>query len=386
MSLDDAPPWRREPYRWLFPLGVALAWAGVLPWLRYAVSAPAPWRPLMHSTVQIQGFMTCFALGFLFTAIPRRTGTAAPGALPLLVGAGGAVGSAAAASAEWHLGAQAGWMVAVGALLAFAIRRFRSPAASRRPPTSFVWIPCALLLGLAGAGTMMAYGRAHDSFTAYRLGQLLVTQGVFVGLVVGVGGMVIRLITRGESPPDASPSPIARRARALHLAAAIALASTFAIEALGHPRLGAGLRAPLTLAVLLRAADLHRRPTLPGAHRWLVWLSAWAIPLGYALAASLPRQTVGLHVVFIAGFGMMALAIGLHVTCAHGGRQDLARASPVYVRALGALLVAATVARALQDLDAPRMRVWMGTATGCFLLASVMWGIGVLRVHLTPRG
>src|SRR5207248_1263424 len=32
-SVGNAPLWRREPYRLLFPLGIVLSWTGVLPWL-----------------------------------------------------------------------------------------------------------------------------------------------------------------------------------------------------------------------------------------------------------------------------------------------------------------------------------------------------------------
>jgi len=77
-SVGGAPLWRREPYRILFPLGVVLAWAGVLHWLLLALGIAGEYRSIFHSMAQIQGFIVCFAIGFLFTMIPRRTGTDAP--------------------------------------------------------------------------------------------------------------------------------------------------------------------------------------------------------------------------------------------------------------------------------------------------------------------
>ena len=51
----------------------------------------------------------------------------------------------------------------------------------------------------------------------------------------------------------------------------------------------------------------------------MVWLSAWAIPAGYLGAAAEPwAAQAGLHVVFIGGFALMALSVGIHVSLAHG--------------------------------------------------------------------
>ncbi len=66
MSLNS---WRSKPYRLLFPLGWLLAWAGVLHWLLHSVGLLADYRPVFHAITQIQGFMLCFALGFLLTAL-----------------------------------------------------------------------------------------------------------------------------------------------------------------------------------------------------------------------------------------------------------------------------------------------------------------------------
>jgi uncharacterized protein involved in response to NO len=61
-----------------FPLGIALAWAGVAHWYLLSIGAIENYRPIFHSMAQIQGFMTCFAAGFLLTMIPRRTGSDPP--------------------------------------------------------------------------------------------------------------------------------------------------------------------------------------------------------------------------------------------------------------------------------------------------------------------
>jgi uncharacterized protein involved in response to NO len=224
-------------------------------------------------------------------------------------------------------------------------------------------------------------------FWLHDLGRLFLLQGMFLGLVVGVGGMVLPLLTRGTAPPDASAARRDHLERAGHLLAAVLLAGSFWVENRMSQPWGLALRAALTLAVLLLSGGIHRLPSVPGWHRRLVWLSAWMIPAGYTLAALFPLQMkAGLHVVFIGGFALMALSVGLHVTLAHGGYTRLVSGRPWQVPGFGGLLVAATVLRALCDFDPARFFLWLGAASAAFLLATIVWGsLLVPRLLRAPR-
>jgi len=379
-ALSEAPAWRREPYRVLFPLGLFLTWAGVLHWFLHGLGFLPDYRPVFHSIVQIQGFMMCFAVGFLFTAIPRRTGTWPPAAWQMVVALLAPVGCTVAAWFKAWAWSQACWAAMVLVLFGFAARRFRSAKANRRPPNSFLWIPMSFLMGIAGTGLIAVYGAlGGQDFALHDLGRLLLLQGMFVGLVVGVGGLVFPLITRGQGPPDGSTSAADRWARAGHVAAALALAGSFWVEVYLSLRGGLVLRALLVLILLLFSARLWRLPNLPGGHRWLVWLSGWMIPSGYLLAALFPwAKKAGLHVVFIGGFALMALSVGLHVTLAHGGHKRLLGGRPWQVPFYGGLLLLAVVFRALVDFDGRRFFPWLAASSGVFLLASICWAILVI--------
>src|SRR5262245_15219108 len=115
LALAEAagPRWRAEPYRLLFPLGALLAWAGVLHWLLLASSAIAEYRSTFHAITQIQGFMTCFAVGFLFTFIPRRTGGLPASAWQIAVAVVAPVATTAFAWFEWWVPSQACWVIEV---------------------------------------------------------------------------------------------------------------------------------------------------------------------------------------------------------------------------------------------------------------------------------
>src|SRR4051812_44952015 len=80
--------WRKNPYRLLFPLGAALLICGVLPWAGFGLGLGG-YRSAFHSTVQIEGFLMTFALGFLFTFLPRKTQTEPPSIAELAIAAFG---------------------------------------------------------------------------------------------------------------------------------------------------------------------------------------------------------------------------------------------------------------------------------------------------------
>ena len=388
-SIDEtgASVWRREPYRVFFPLGLALAWAGVLHWLLHGVGLLQDYRPVFHSITQIQGFLMCFALGFLLTAIPRRTGTAPPAAWQMILAGVSSVAIVVCAWRGWFGASQVFWLVIVITLIAFAVKRFRAAQATRRPPNSFVWIPLSLTIGVAGSLLIVLYGLLGDeSYRLHELGRLLLLQGMFAGLIIGAGGMVLPLLTRGAGPPDGQATTRDRRARLAHVVAALLLAGSFWWEQTIDLQSGLAFRALLVGSLLIVVAGIWRRPSVPGWHRRLVWLSAWIIPLGYTLAALFPEQKkAGLHVVFIGGFAMMALSVGLHVTLAHGGHQALARGRPWQVPLYGGFLIVSAVLRVLVDFDPARFFTWLAVSAGAFLVATLWWaGLALPRMRKVP--
>ncbi|MCW8139224.1 MAG: NnrS family protein [Planctomycetota bacterium] len=373
-ALDDgAPLWRREPYRLLFPLGVVLGWVGVAKWLLLATAGVGTFSSADHAIAQVQGFMMCFAAGFLLTAIPRRTGSAPASAGVVLVVALAPTLTTIAAVLERFAWSQAAWLVLVATLVGFVVRRLRGGAAARRrPPVAFVWVPLSFLMGLAGSLLMAFRALGPEWRPLHTVGKGLLVQGMFVGLILGVGSMVIPLITRATAPPDASPRD--RLALGGHLLGALLLAGSFVVEEYVDARAGLGLRGLVALVVLVGAARLVRRPTVPGLHRWLVWLGAWCVPLGLLLAAAFPSQRTGaLHLVFLGGFATLAFAVAVHVTLAHAGDERLLLGRPWQVVALGLLLVAALAFRLGVSFDPARLWLWLGLSSVAFLLATAAW-------------
>ncbi len=378
--MNQVSIWRNQPYRPFFFLGLLLALAGVGHWLLYALG----WLPAaqggFHAFTQIQGFMACFACGFLFTMIPRRTATAPPATWQMALGLAAPVLLVLFSWMQAFAWAQLTWLLLVLVMVSFVVARMRGSGGAsgsgsgRRPPNSFVWIPLAFLTSLLGAGFLLAYEWADLSLQCHRFGRLLVTQGLFLGLIFGVGGMFIPLVTRGESSSDGAADASGARIRLTHALAWLLLLGSFYLEVWQRPVLGLGLRALLVAMVLVLACRAHRPVTSTGLHRHMILFSVRMLPLGYALAALMPdKPQIGMHVVFVLGFALLTLCVGMHVALAHGGAQHLVQKNPLQVPIFGLLMLLALCCRGLYELDPGHRMLWLGLASALFVLASMVW-------------
>ena len=382
--VDAAPTWRRQPYRLFFPLGLVHVWAGLVPWLYVAFGGHGHQTQVYHSIVQVQGFLVCFALGFLFTMVPRRTRTDAPTAIEMLVAVVCPVAITVCAAFEALGLSQVFWFVLVADLVLFWVRRVRRAEPQHGPLPGFVWLPIGLLMGVAGAVLFGVYGAlGPDHFRIHELAQLFLLQGLFLSLVAGVGSMVFPLLTRGQ--PAGGIDPRADAKRAVHLLASFGLAGTFFLEVYGSHRWGYLCRGALVLALLLWAGTIWRRPSVPGANRWLVWLAAWLVPLGLLIAGALPefRFQAGLHVTFVGGFATLAFAVAAHVSLAHGGRKPELERWSWQIVGYGALFLVAAAARVRMEFDPQGYLLWLGVAAGSFLLGTLAWAALVLPSLVT---
>ncbi len=373
-------PWRSDPYRLLFPLGAVLAVAAVLPFPLHSAGGGS--LALFHSVAQILGFLTCFVVGFLFTFIPRRTHTPPPDAWELTVAV--AIPPVAVASA-WVNAGQTPYVLWLGLMvvvIVFAVTRMRA-AAPGRLPAVMVWVPLSLAAGAIGAvlsavAPFLAGGGAPPSWV---IGRGLLVQGLVAGLVLGVGGILVPQLTRGEAAPEEPDRARLRRGTAAHALAALAFFASFPVEVLVDLRLGLALRALVATLVLVIAARAYRPPTVPGLHRRLVWLGAWLVPVGFWMAAIFPaHRAATLHVVFVGGFAQIALGVATHVVLSHGGRPERLSSSPFSLRAMTLLLAGAFVSRILAGVDFAHIARWLSWAGLAFMGAIAAWSAAVVPV------
>lgn len=364
---------RREPFRLFFPLAVVLGWIGIGHWLLYATGAVASYSCLFHGLVQVQAFLMAFALGFLLTAIPRRTGSPPPSIGELAVGVVALCTVVIAALYEWWAASELAYAALFVLLLQFAIRRFLGRSAARRPPAAFVLIPIGMLHGLVGAACIAASTLRDASPALLAFGRLLVEQGVFLCWVVGIGGLVLPLMSGDTPPADLGSSPRERRKALAYAAAGVAMFASFVVEQRGGVTAGPLLRAAVVTLGLALGGGAWRPPGNPGLHRRLVWLAVWLMPVGLVWAGVSPDYRIpALHVLFIGGFALIAFGVATHVALSHLDLHALAAGSPPAVAVLGASIVIAMLGRVVADWSHTYFE-HLGAAAAVWLVGTAVW-------------
>ncbi len=365
-----------EPFRLLFPVGTAIGLFGVLLWPAF-VGKLWPAHPgVMHARIMIEGFMTCFVIGFLGTALPRLLD------VPRL-GGGEALGYAAAlAGVAWlHACGNAFWgdqlfFLALGSfLMGLGIRAlFRKDT----PPPGFVLVGMGMLSALFGVATQVAAHVSPEALPAgvAVFGRLLLLQGYLLLPVMGVGAFLLPRffgLPNRHSFPESLELPAGWAGRAAFaLGCGLAVAAGFALEAAGMARWGLALRAAAVVAYFVREVPVHRAGWGGGSLAFGLRLALFSIPAGYALMAAWPDRAVPLlHVVFLTGFSLLAFVVASRVVLGHSGQSGKFRARLGSVTALVVLVVLAMLARVSADW-LPRVQL------AHYAYAAVLWSLGVV--------
>ncbi|HYL59193.1 MAG TPA: NnrS family protein [Candidatus Acidoferrales bacterium] len=365
--------WRSEPFRLFFPLGVLLAWIGVSHWLLYATGLTATYSCRFHGLVQMQAFMMAFAIGFLLTALPRRTQSPPVGRLEMAAFAAALIVTVFASVIDSWILAELAYGALFVLLIQFALRRFLSRDAGRAPPAAFVLLPIAALQGLSGAALIAAADANAVLPSAGYLGVLMVEQGVFLCLAIGIGSLVLPLMGGAPPPPDLGSSSRETWKAIAYAAAGIAIFASLVLEQRGFDRAGPLFRAIVVAIGLGLGGGALRRPGKPGAHRKLVWLAVWMMPLGLIAAAIWPDYRVpAMHILYIGGFSLMVFGVASHVAMSHLDMEQLALGRPPAVIILGTAFVVALLARLAADASHTYF-THLGWASAVWIAGSAVW-------------
>jgi uncharacterized protein involved in response to NO len=372
---------RNQPFRLFLPLGAASAVLGVGPWLLFWLGLESRWLGREHALIQFQGFLPCFAAGFLFTMLPRRTGTAPPGPVPLLLAAVGFPAAAVAGLLDAWLVAHAAYLLGLCGLGGYALAAPWRPE-GRRTPNAFVLLPLALVQGAAGALLLAAVDLGRAGRKAELLGRLLIEEGVFLTLFLGLGVFLFPVFAGLQAPPDSTSTVGSRCTRIAYLAAGLLLIASFVAQvAVGDvvsPRVGVrvgyGVRFAIALAFALGPWQLLRRPAKRGTARTFTRVAAAMIPLALGALTAFPDQRLPfLHLLLVGGFSLGALSIGAHVSFAHCGRPDLRDGTSRWLRAAALLVLLAALTRASADSLPDSFVAHLGSASLVWLLGLLCW-------------
>ena len=93
-----------------------------------------------------------------------------------------------------------------------------------------------------------------------------------------------------------------------------------------------------------------------------------------------------LHLTFVGGLSLLIFAVSLHVVYLHTGRERLAHARSWPVILIGALTVAAALARACAEHLADHYTDALALASALWLTGALVWGVSIFLMILRRPG
>lgn len=371
-----------QPYRLLFPIGALLAIHGTLLWPLHAWGIVPAYPGVPHARIMTEGFLACFVLGFLGTAIPRLIG--APG---LTVVEAATLASLLISAAALHTARQTLWgdqLFLLAVLCLVASLGIRAIVRKDLPPPSFAIAALGLLSGMAGAalfifGPLADLPPWHDA-----LARLFLYQGFFLLPVMGVGAFLLPrffdLPNRQDFPESYAPPKGWAKATAWSVASGAVVLLSFPWEALGH-RISANMvRLAAVGGFILGHLPLHRARAAGTISRCAI-AALLLLLCAFPAAAFAPQPSVAwAHLLFIGGFGMLTFAVATRVILGHGGAAHLFQGRIRSLRAFAILAVLAMATRVSADF-LPSIRL------SHLAYAAIAWiaGVAIWAVAILPR-
>jgi len=358
-----------EPYRLLFPLGIAVGMYGLLLWPAFVYKLLPMYPGVAHARIMIEGFVFSFVVGFLGTAMPHMLEV---GFWPRRVTACFAAGICGIVGLH-QLGHHAAGDGVFALLLVWMVGLLvcKLPRRKDLPPPGFPSVGLGMLCGVVGA-VLLAVG---GGLFATRLGKLLLYQGFVLLPILGIGTFLtprmLGLPNRQKLADDPRVTPAWRRKALEHLGFAGLLLISFGLEAAGWVCAGWLLRAAAFAGNFLSQVPLWRAGPLKGSiARWLP-APFLCIPLGYVLMVVFPEKQIDLlHVVMVSGYALLIVVIATRVALGHGGGGDRLYVRLRSVNWLGGLTMLAMATR----VSAPWLRKgpWSHYAYAGITLAVVL--------------
>lgn len=370
-----------EPYRVLFPIGIAFALIGAALWPLHVLGLIG-YPGAQHWELMMLGFEQAFIMGFLLTAMPGLTHgercrpwelkAAVASILALAVG----------------ILFQQGVMTAIASLAAVVIvmsALLRRVIAGRaRPPEEFVFVALALGCGLAGGLLRLVGAFGWTGALPPRFADRLISLGMVLPLVLGLGSLLVPTFAGLRDPLviQGIAGPHERRGRrVLYAALVLLLAGSFAADLAGRRQLGHALRALPAWTLILLAWRPWRRgnaSTLSVALRIAGPLTA----LGVTLAALVPRwEVAALHVTFIGGFALLTMGVGTRVVVSHGRRPAMEATVLTFWMLAGMGLTLAL--RLVAEWQPAAYLPWLAASAGAWLVTWMVWGFRIFGVLAT---
>ena len=372
-----------EPFRLLFPVGLAIGITGVLLWPLHIWNITTIYPGVSHARIMIEGFLGSFVAGFLGTAMPRLLG--APN---IKTGETIAIAAGLVATTWLHASGRVFWgdQMFLFTLLALVYRPWHAGGrAQRHSPAGIHARRPGHRLG-ARRGDAFSGERACAHGTA-RLGRAARAVAALPGIPAAAGHGHQRVpaapVFRPAKPPELRrvPDTATRLVAQSPVCPGLRDGGAGELRAGGFRRIQAGyaLRALAFLVYSLRELPVHRAGIGGGTLALGARLALLSPPAGFALIVWQPAFSLSfLHVVYITGFSMLTLVVASRVVLGHSGQAKLFTAPLRSVLAMISLITLAMLTRVTADW-LPDIRLsHYAYASISWILGSLIWAIAIL--------
>ncbi len=362
---------KKDPFRLFFLIGWIFSISGAALWTAFKYKVIDYYPIEIHGQMMMGGFLICFIMGFLMTAVPRFTETNYATGLEL------SVSTSMVAVLVWSGVTSSGLTFNYGILgsLLFIIfysgRRFLKR--KNNPPDTFIFVGVALLVGVLGISMVLEGGEAV-------LGKALLFQGMLLGLILGVGGRLVPGILGWTEIVSIQKKRYENKETFFKIipvenyVGAVLFVISFFIEHLLNPDLGRVIRALVVLYIAIKYWRLPFFPKRRTVHTFLLWLSCWSIVLGAWIYCFLPSLNT-LHLIYIGGFGLITIMVASRVTLAHGG-TGLDLESKVFpLGVVGFCILLAGITRASVSVVPDSYLEHLNYSALTWILGMLVWGV-----------
>jgi len=320
----------------------------------------------------IQCFLGSFVFGFLGTAMPRMLGTPPLSkretSLAILLILGTTIAHTWGKSLIGHTF----FLLLLLIFPAFMINRFKERQDT--PPPGFALVLLGWISAVVGTVIPLASQLGHLPATAIRLGQILLHQGFLFFPILGIGAFLFPRFFGLLNPHDLEESrvPPKRWYRLAVLALAIGLAAMigFVLEAMGHLRVGPMIRLIAAGLYLSREVPFMRTLRKHGTLGLSLGMALYLFLGGMAAIAIFPPYFKAMeHILFMGGFGLLALTVATRVITGHSGQSHLFKARLPSMIALIAIIIVSLLTRISSD-------VFPQVIISHHVYAAILWTIG----------
>lgn len=374
-----------EPFRLLFPVGALLGMVGVMLWPAYVWQ----WGWLegypvhIHARMMVQGFLTCFVVGFLGTALPRLLDVSRITAAESFLYAGALIAVSFMQMRGLAIEADLLFWVTLSCIIFGLLVRL--PQRKDTPPPGFVLvimgIACAWGSSFAMLMIQIAPGLFPYSFTLFI--KCLLYEGFLLLPIMGIGAFLLPRffgLPSRQVFPESLSLPKGWLPRAAFAAfCGVSIIVSFVCEASGYPQIGYAMRAGAVFLYFFREVPVHKAKFGKGSLAWALRIALISIPLGYAALALYPTQRLTLiHIVFINGFSLLTFTVATRVVLGHSGQDHKFRLPLKSIIAMTALFILAMATRVSADWMPDIRLTHYAYAALAWVAAVAVWSVCIL--------